>query len=71
MATKKTVEKDLSYNESVERLESIVEKIENGEMDVDQLASQVEEAAKLIKACKEKLFTTNATIEKMLKDLDK
>ena len=40
-------------------------------MDVDQLASQVEEAAKLIKACKEKLFTTNATIEKMLKDLDK
>ena len=31
-------------------------KIENGEMDVDQLASRVEEAAKLIKACKEKLF---------------
>lgn len=71
MATKKSEQKTLSYSESVERLENIVEKIESGEMDIDQLASQVEEASKLIKSCKEKLFSTNEAVEKLLKELDK
>lgn len=71
MATKKTEEKELNYSESVERLENIVAKIESGEMDIDQLTSQVVEASNLIKSCKEKLFTTNEAVEKLLKELDK
>ncbi len=71
MAGKKAENKELNYTESVERLEGIVKKIESGEMDIDQLTSQVAEAANLIKACKEKLFSTNEAVEKLLKELDK
>ncbi|MCR5569344.1 MAG: exodeoxyribonuclease VII small subunit [Paludibacteraceae bacterium] len=71
MAGKKAENKELNYTESVERLEGIVKKIESGEMDIDQLTSQVAEAANLIKACKEKLFSTNEVVEKLLKELDK
>ena len=71
MAGKKAEKKELNYTESVERLEGIVKKVESGEMDIDQLTSQVAEAANLIKACKEKLFSTNEAVEKLLKELDK
>ena len=71
MAGKKAENKELNYTESVERLEGIVKKIESGEMDIDQLTSLVAEAANLIKACKEKLFSTNEAVEKLLKELDK
>ena len=71
MAGKKAENKELNYTESVERLEGIVKKIESGEMDIDQLTSQMAEAANLIKACKEKLFSTNEAVEKLLKELDK
>ena len=71
MAGKKAENKELNYTESVERLEGIVKKVESGEMDIDQLTSQVAEAANLIKACKEKLFSTNEAVEKLLKELDK
>lgn len=70
-AENKAENKELNYTESVERLEGIVKKIESGEMDIDQLTSQVAEAANLIKACKEKLFSTNEAVEKLLKELDK
>lgn len=71
MATKKTEEQTVNYTQSVEQLEAIVEKIENGELDIDELAEQVAVASKLIKSCKDKLFTTNEAVEKLLKELDK
>lgn len=71
MAAKKTEENAMSYSQSVEQLEEIVAKIESGEMDIDQLASQVEVASRLIKSCKDKLFSTNEAVEKLLKELDK
>lgn len=36
-----SVKKVKSYKESVTELESIIEKIENGEMDVDELSDNV------------------------------
>lgn len=71
MAAKKVEEKQLNYSESMEKLESIVARIENGEMDIDELTEQVAVASQLIKSCKEKLFTTNEAVEKLLKDLEK
>ena len=65
MATKK-----LTYEEAFEQLQSILKKIESGELNVDQLTTQVKEAAGLIKFCKSKLFETETEIENILKDLD-
>lgn len=67
---KKTDDDKLNYTQSMDKLEGIVARIENGEMDIDELAEQVAVASKLIKACKEKLFSTNEAVEKLLKDLE-
>ena len=46
---------DLKYSKAVERLEDIIEKIENEEIDIDELADKVKEAVSLIRVCKDKI----------------
>ena len=65
MATKK-----MSYEEAYSELQLILEKIESGQLNVDQLASEVKKASGLIKFCKSKLYETEEEIEKILEDLD-
>ena len=59
-----------TYKEAVERLDEILEKLQNSEVDIDELCSVVEEANGLLKVCKDKLTKTNATMEKLMKDMD-
>jgi exodeoxyribonuclease VII small subunit len=65
MSTKK-----ISYQEAYAELESILNKLENNELDVDQLTDQVKKASELIKICKSRLFETEAEIEKIIEDID-
>lgn len=65
MATKKE-----SYSEAMKRLETIVSQIESGELDIDELGSQLKEAQKLIKFCRDKLYKADEEIKKMLGDDD-
>ncbi len=55
-----------TYSEAMKRLESIVAGIENNELDIDELGSQLKEAQKLIKYCRDKLYKADAEIKKML-----
>jgi exodeoxyribonuclease VII small subunit len=49
-------------------LQSIVRKMENDELDIDQMAEQLKRAQELIKLCKDKLTKTDAEIKKILTD---
>ena len=49
-------------------LQSIVRKMENDELDIDQMAEQLKRAQELIKLCKDKLTKTDAKIKKILTD---
>lgn len=60
------MEKNLTYEMAIKRLEQIVAKIENGEMDVDALASSIKEAKDLAKFCKEKLTKVENEVKKCL-----
>jgi exodeoxyribonuclease VII small subunit len=62
--------KILSYAEAIAEIEEIVEKIENNELDVDELAQNVKKVAELVKLCKAKLRSTEEEVEKILKDFD-
>lgn len=62
--------KNLSYAEAVANIEEILQQIETGELDVDELAEKVKQASELLKLCKGKLFQTEREIEKILKDMD-
>ncbi|WP_177602353.1 exodeoxyribonuclease VII small subunit [uncultured Phocaeicola sp.] len=61
-ATKET------YSEAMKRLETIVSRIESNELDIDQLGSQLKEAQKLIKFCRDKLYKADEEIKRMLED---
>ena len=45
-----------SYAEAVAKLRRLVAEIEGNELDVDLLSEKVQEATRLIKLCKEKLY---------------
>jgi len=60
--------KEIKYEEAVQQLEAIVEQMENGELDIDQLSEKLKTAQKLIKLCKDKLTKTDEEIKKILED---
>jgi exodeoxyribonuclease VII small subunit len=59
-----------NYKTAFDELQVIVSEIENGEISVDELSEKVKRASYLIRICKAKLTSTEADIEKILKDLE-
>ncbi|MFZ2873298.1 MAG: exodeoxyribonuclease VII small subunit [Phycisphaerales bacterium] len=53
----------LSYEQAVSRLEAIVERIESGEIGLDESMALYEEGVKLGKRCKEALLAAEQRIE--------
>lgn len=62
--------KEESYNEAVEKLHTIVDEIEKGDLDIDLLSEKVREATRLIKLCKEKLYKVDEEVKKALEELE-
>ena len=56
----------ISYSEAVKEIESILEKIEAGNLDVDVLAKQVSRVTQLLKICRDKLHKTETQIDHIL-----
>lgn len=62
--------KKISYSEAMAEIEDILAKIENEELDVDELAEKVKRVSVLLKTCKDKLTQTNEQVEKILKEME-
>lgn len=62
--------KKLTYQEALEEIEDILSKLENEELDVDDLAEKVKRVSGLLKFCREKLVKTNEEVEKILGELE-
>ncbi len=58
----------MKYEEAVAQLEDIVTKMENDELDIDQLSEQLKRAKELVKVCKDKLTKTDGDIKKLLSE---
>lgn len=63
--------KDPTYNEAITEIEEILQKIESGELDVDELTDKVKRVAYLLETCKKKLKTTESEIQKVIDGLEK
>ena len=59
---------EIKYEEAIAQLEGIVRKMENGNLDIESLTTQLKTAQKLIKLCKDKLTNTDEEIKKMLNE---
>ena len=62
----KTEEKELTFEESLEKLESIVKKLESGEVPLDDANNEFNTAMKLAKSCDEKLTSPEEAITKIV-----
>jgi len=60
------MEENMKYEEAVRELESLVEKMGNGDIDIDVLAENLKKAQNLLKMCKDKLTKTEDEIQKLL-----
>ena len=65
-----TAKKTKGYSEAMAEIEDILEKIENEELDVDELAEKVKRVSVLLKFCKDKLTKTNEQVEQILKEME-
>lgn len=61
---------EFEYRNAMNRLEEILSKIDNSEMEIDELAGQVEEATGLLKKCHQILLTTEKNVQEALASLD-
>ena len=56
----------MKYEDSIKELESIVRRMENDELDIDTLATQLKRAQTLIKTCRDKQTKTDEEIKSIL-----
>ena len=62
----KKEEKELTFEESLEQLETIVKKLETGEVPLDDAITEFNEAMHLAKTCDEKLKSAEEAITKIV-----
>ena len=58
--------KEIKYEAVLAELQTIVRKMENDELDIDEMSVQLKRAQELIKLCKDKLTKTDEEIKKIL-----
>ena len=65
MANKK---EELSFEDKIKKLESIVSELESGEVNLDDAINKYTEAMKLSKECSKKLNEVEASVNKILNE---
>lgn len=57
---------ELTYEEAMSRLETLVQKMERGELPIDRMAKELAEAQSLIAMCRKQLLAADEEIQKIL-----
>ena len=63
-------EQNFEYKNAMARLEEILSKIDNSEMEIDELALEVQEATQLLRKCRQILIATEKNVQDALAELD-
>ncbi|MEX0986560.1 MAG: exodeoxyribonuclease VII small subunit [Bacteroidales bacterium] len=59
---------DITYKAAITEIELILGKIEEGELDVDELTKNVKRVTELLTICRDKLQKTESEVTKILKE---
>jgi exodeoxyribonuclease VII small subunit len=60
-----------TYGRAAERLEQILARIEDGQVDIDELSGLVEEAARLVTLCREKIRSAEVKVHTITEQLER
>lgn len=63
-------DENFEYKKAMDRLETILERIDNSEMEIDELAGHVQEATELLRKCRQILIATEKNVQEALESLD-
>jgi len=62
--------KKMSFEESLKRLEEIVEAFESGDLSLEESVNLFKEGVELTKFCKQKINSAETEVKKLVKDLE-
>jgi len=71
MATKNRTDESPTYGEAAARLEEILQKIEEGQVDIDELSGLVQEAAGLVALCRSKIHAAEVQVKTITEQLER
>ena len=60
---------NMTYSQAMKRLEEIMDEVQNGKLDVDELSAALKEAAVLVRFCRAKLLTVDEEVKSLLDDI--
>lgn len=63
--------KTLTYEQAMAELETIVSAVENGQLEIDQLTTQIKRAQELLAHCKSQLNQVKNDVQSLLADEQK
>ena len=66
---KKGTEENLQFEEAIEKLESIIERMESEQIPLEELLKDYEEGTKLLKLCRDRIDGARQKVEKINKEL--
>ena len=61
---------NMTYAQAIERLEEIMNKVQGGGMDVDNLAVALKEASALVQFCRGKLYKVDEEVRQLLEGMN-
>lgn len=61
---------ELSYQDAMAEMQQILKKMENQELDVDELSQSVKRVKELHQYCQQKLRTTKDEVEKIIHEME-
>ena len=70
MTAKKKSAADLRFGEAINELESILRRVESEEIDIDDLADELKNAAQLLEVCREKIRKAELEVTQIVQALD-
>ncbi|MDE5687144.1 MAG: exodeoxyribonuclease VII small subunit [Paramuribaculum sp.] len=62
--------KDLTYNQAVSELDSILRTMQSDACDIDKLAAYTRRASELLRECRRRLTATDEELKSILADLE-
>ena len=71
MTKRRAAPDEPSYGEAAVRLEEILGKIEEGQVDIDELSGLVEEAARLVTLCRKKIHAAEVQVKTITEQLER
>ena len=62
---------ELTYGKAASRLEEILARIEEGQVDIDELSGLVREAAELVTLCRNKIHAAEVQVQTITEQLER